>query len=88
MASNPAGTLTPPTGDLANLTLQDDNHSLEPVSPNAVMVDAPEEHVIEPNGTESDDVAIINPDTMDTDTLVASDCMLAVDASPTPNAAC
>ncbi|KAL2268587.1 hypothetical protein VTJ83DRAFT_3433 [Remersonia thermophila] len=43
-------------------------------SPNAMVVDGPEEHVVEPNGTESEDVAIINPpDQMETDTLLASD---------------
>ncbi|KXX73450.1 Ubiquitin carboxyl-terminal hydrolase 21 [Madurella mycetomatis] len=38
-----------------------------------MMVDAPEEHVVEPNGTETEDVAVINPDSMETDTLLASD---------------
>jgi ubiquitin carboxyl-terminal hydrolase 7 len=68
---------TPPTGALANLNLQDDNQNPEAASPNAVMVDAPEEHVVEANGTETEDVAVINPDNMDTDTtLLASDCTL------------
>lgn len=45
-------------------------------SPNVMMVDAPEEHTIEPNGGEVDEVAIINPDadTMDTDAILASNC--------------
>lgn len=65
----------PPTGALANLTLdQDDNQNQEAASPNTMVVDAPEEHVVEPNGTEAEDVAIINPDAMDTDSLLASDC--------------
>ncbi|KAK4453191.1 ubiquitin carboxyl-terminal hydrolase [Podospora aff. communis PSN243] len=38
-----------------------------------MMVDAPEEHIVEPTGGEVDDVAIINPDTMETDVLVATD---------------
>jgi len=69
------GSTTPPTGAFANLNLQDDNHILEAASPNTTMIDAPEEHIVEPNGAEADDVAIINPDPMDTDTLLASDCM-------------
>ncbi|KAK4044791.1 hypothetical protein C8A01DRAFT_42409 [Parachaetomium inaequale] len=65
---------TPPTGALANLNLQDDNQNPEAASPNAVMADAPEEHVVDANGTETEDVAIISPDNMDTDTtLLASD---------------
>jgi ubiquitin carboxyl-terminal hydrolase 7 len=69
---------TPPTGALANLDLQDDNQNPEAASPNATMVDAPEEHVVEANGTEAEDVAIINPDTMDTDSpILATDRTLA-----------
>jgi hypothetical protein len=65
---------TPPTGALANLDIQDDNQNNEAASPNATMVDAPEEHIVEANGTEAEDVAIINPDNMDTDTpLLATD---------------
>lgn len=75
---------TPPTGALANLNLQDDNQNPGAASPNTVMVDAPEEHVVEPNGTESEDVAIINPDSMETDTLLANDCMLH--PAPLPSA--
>lgn len=75
-----ASTPAPPTAVLANLSLQDDNQNPETASPNAMAVDAPEEHVVEPNGTETDDVAIINPDAMETDQLLASDCMLAVDS--------
>jgi ubiquitin carboxyl-terminal hydrolase 7 len=61
---------------LADMSLQDD---IQPTGPaqNPAGLDAPEEHVVEPNGTESEDVAIINPpDQMDTDTLLASDCTL------------
>jgi ubiquitin carboxyl-terminal hydrolase 7 len=65
-----------PLHALANLSLQDDNQTPEAASPNSMMVDAPEEHVVEPNGTEPDDVAIIHPDSMDVDTLLASDCTL------------
>ncbi len=65
---------TPPTAALADLSLnQDDDQNLQAASPNTLMVDAPEEHLVEPNGAETDDVAIINPDAMDTDTLLATD---------------
>ncbi|KAL2025090.1 hypothetical protein VTK56DRAFT_92 [Thermocarpiscus australiensis] len=64
---------TPPTAAFANLSLQDENQNSGAASPNAMVVDAPEEHIVEPNGTESEDVAIINPDGMETDTLLASD---------------
>jgi ubiquitin carboxyl-terminal hydrolase 7 len=70
------GDSTPPTGALADLNLQDDNQNPGAASPNAMAVDAPEDHVVEPNGTASENVAVINPDAMDTDTLLASDCML------------
>jgi ubiquitin carboxyl-terminal hydrolase 7 len=49
------------------------DNNIEAHSPSAMMVDAPEEHIVEPNGGEVDDVAIINPDTMETDVLVATD---------------
>lgn len=65
---------TPPTREFSELTVHEDNHNPEAPSPNTMMVDGPEEHVVEPNGTESDDVAIINPDAMETDQLLASDC--------------
>ncbi|KAK0752159.1 hypothetical protein B0T18DRAFT_404252 [Schizothecium vesticola] len=42
-------------------------------SPTDLMLDAPEEHIVEPNGAESDDVAIIDPDAMDTDELRRAD---------------
>lgn len=45
-------------------------------SPNAMMVDAPEEHIVEPNGAEAEKVAIINPDAMEsveTEVLLAND---------------
>ncbi|KAM7219944.1 ubiquitin carboxyl-terminal hydrolase [Rhypophila decipiens] len=39
-----------------------------------MMVDAPEEHLVQPNGSENDsNVAIINPDAMESDTLLATD---------------
>ncbi|KAK0651817.1 hypothetical protein B0T16DRAFT_404747 [Cercophora newfieldiana] len=50
-----------------------DNDAAETHSPNTMMVDAPEEHIVEANGGEADDVAIINPDAMETDALLASD---------------
>ncbi|KAK3325274.1 hypothetical protein B0H66DRAFT_116641 [Apodospora peruviana] len=66
-------TATPPTGELAQLTINEDANNPEAPSPNAMMVDQPEEHVVEPNGTENDDIAIINPDHMDTDARLAND---------------
>ncbi|KAK0739732.1 hypothetical protein B0T21DRAFT_382697 [Apiosordaria backusii] len=63
-----------PVPDFANLTLQADNHlNGDAVSPNAMLLDTPEEHIVEPNGTESEDVAIINPDSMETDAVLATD---------------
>ncbi|KAK3328499.1 hypothetical protein B0T19DRAFT_424769 [Cercophora scortea] len=46
-------------------------------SPNAMLVDQPEEHVVGPNGTaaDNDDIAIINPDSMD----ITPDPLLATD---------
>ncbi|KAK0635236.1 hypothetical protein B0T17DRAFT_586816 [Bombardia bombarda] len=55
-----------PTAEFANLTILEDDHNPQAPSPNAMMIDAPEEHVVEPNGTDIDDVAIINPDSMET----------------------
>lgn len=68
---------TPPTGEFAQLTVTQDANNPEAPSPNAMMVDAPEEHLVEPNGAaENDDnVAVINPDVMESDTLLANDCM-------------
>jgi hypothetical protein len=67
----------------ANLDLQDGAPNSEATSPAPMAVDAPEEHVIEPNQTESEQVAIISPDSMETDTpLLASDCM---PSSPPPS---
>lgn len=63
----------PPAGRLANLSLQEENHITEAASPNGMLVDQPEAHIVEPNGTESEDVAVINPDGMDVDTPVATD---------------
>ncbi|KAL2264287.1 hypothetical protein VTK26DRAFT_7892 [Humicola hyalothermophila] len=51
----------------------DDHQNPEAASPNTMLVDAPEEHLVDANGVETDDVAIINPDSMDTDQLLASD---------------
>lgn len=65
---------TPPTGEFRQLTIDEETNTTEAPSPNAMVVDAPEEHIVEPNGAENDDVAIINPDTMDTDVVLASDC--------------
>lgn len=75
---------TLPIVALADLELQDDNLNSEAASPNAMMVDAPEEHIVNPNSAETEDVAIINPDNMDTDQLLASDCTFAPDCPPKP----
>jgi ubiquitin carboxyl-terminal hydrolase 7 len=65
---------TPPTSTFANLSLlQDADHPGMP-SPNAMMIDQPEEHVVEPNGTDSDNLAIINPDETEQALPDASDC--------------
>ncbi len=56
---------TPPTTSVANLTDQEDNVNPEAPSPNAMAVDPPEEHVVEPNGeiaADNVDVVIINAD--------------------------
>ncbi|KAK3359743.1 hypothetical protein B0T25DRAFT_533748 [Lasiosphaeria hispida] len=47
-----------------------DTHTPEAPSPNAMAVDPPEEHIVEPNGTETEDVAIIEPES---DALQATD---------------
>lgn len=74
---------TPPTGKFAQLTVNKDANNPEAPSPNAIMVDAPEEHLVEPNGAENDDnVAVINPDVMESEnTLLANDCMLSLQSS-------
>ncbi|KAK3939543.1 ubiquitin carboxyl-terminal hydrolase [Diplogelasinospora grovesii] len=50
-----------------------DASHLEAPSPNAMMIDAPEEHIVDANGAENDDIAIINPDGMESDQVLASD---------------
>ena len=72
----------PPAGRLANLSLQEENHITEAASPNGMLVDQPEEHIVEPNGTESEDVAVINPDSMDVDAPVATDRTFRLPPSP------
>lgn len=81
-----------PIPGFANLTLQADNqHNGDAVSPNAMLLDQPEEHIVEPNGTESEDVAIINPDSMETDVVLATDSMFEhtrpATCCPTPGSA-
>ncbi|KAK3378288.1 hypothetical protein B0H63DRAFT_397552 [Podospora didyma] len=72
-------TSTPPHGDLllnlAALTVNEDNHNPETPSPNAMLVDPPDEPVlVEPNGHGDDELMLINPpETMDTDPLLAND---------------
>ncbi|KAM7208755.1 hypothetical protein V8F20_000918 [Naviculisporaceae sp. PSN 640] len=72
---------------VARLTVDQnlDPNNLEAPSPNAMMVDAPEEHLVEPNGSENDsNVAIINPDVMESDTVLASDYEAMKDVVLTP----
>lgn len=73
-----AAMIGPLTKALAERGIQDDNLNPETASPNGMLIDTPEEHVIEPNGAETEDVAIINPDGMETDMLLASDCVLTI----------
>jgi len=78
---------TPPTNSLAGLTITEDNHNPQAPSPNAMMIDAPEEHIIEPNGTENEDVAIIKTDSLEGDARVlASDCQLPTRRHRSPSA--
>ncbi|KAK4148186.1 uncharacterized protein C8A04DRAFT_33677 [Dichotomopilus funicola] len=52
----------------------DENQNPEAASPNTVMVDAPEEPLVEANGTEAEDASTDNPETVETDTpLLAND---------------
>lgn len=60
---------------LTNSAPQDENQNPEAASPNAMMVDAPEEPLVEPNGPEAEDASTDNPETVETDTpLLANDC--------------
>ncbi|KAK3501559.1 hypothetical protein B0T13DRAFT_446675 [Neurospora crassa] len=55
---------SPPSDDqVANLPIRtkDDQNPQAP-SPNAMLVDTPEEHIVEPNGVDNDEVAIITPE--------------------------
>jgi ubiquitin carboxyl-terminal hydrolase 7 len=70
---------TPPTSEFANLTVHEESYNPEALSPNAMMVDQPEEHVIDATASERDDLAIINPDNLENGhdnaaLTVASDC--------------
>jgi hypothetical protein len=69
---------SPPDDEFADLDIQDDDQTFEAASPNTMMVDAPEEHVVEANLAEAEDVAIINPDGMETTTPPVTDRMLAI----------
>ena len=75
---------TPPIHELTQLIIKEDNYNPDAPSPNAMAVDPPEEHVVEPNGTVTDDVVIINPDTESDAALLANDCALPTN----PRAAC
>lgn len=77
---------TPPIAGLEKLTLDEDIDEPTPDanSPTDLMLDAPEEHIVEPNGAESDDVAIIDPDAMDTDELRRADDCGCTPPSPLP----
>jgi hypothetical protein len=71
----------PPAAQLANLTVSDEAFNPDMHSPNDMMIDG-EEHIVEPtaNGEERDNLAIINPDHLETeaehlqDLPVATDC--------------
>ena len=65
---------TPSTSQFANLSLGQDGYHPDVPSPNAMMVDQPEEHVVEPNGIEKDNLTIINPDENEQAMPLASDC--------------
>lgn len=65
-----------PTSNLANLSLaQDGDHPGLP-SPDSMMIDHPDEHLVDANGMETDNVAEINPDSdrSEPSLPVASDC--------------
>lgn len=73
---------TPPAGAFANLTLlQDADHPGVP-SPNAMMIDHPEEHVVEPNAIENDTLTIINTDSNDQALPLADDCTWSCHVAP------
>lgn len=57
-----------------NLSLVQEADHPEMPSPNAMVVDQTAEHVVEPNGIETDSLAIINPDENDQVLPDASDC--------------
>ncbi len=76
---------TPPSAQYARLTITEDAQNPEAPSPNAMAVDPPEEHIVEPNGTETDNIAIINPDAMDSDIVLASDCTVFCLPHPHPS---
>lgn len=70
---------SPPSDDrVANLPIRtkDDQNPQAP-SPNAMLVDTPEEHVVEPNGVDNDEVAIITPEADEKEApVLATDCEL------------
>lgn len=71
------------TDDIANLGIYDEAYNPDMPSPNDMLVDT-EEHIVEPteNGLEKDNLTIINPDSLETETEQpqdlprADDCML------------
>ena len=68
----------PRDDDIANqpIRIKDDQNPQAP-SPNAMLIDTPEEHIVEPNGVENDDVAIITPEADEKEpTVLATDCEL------------
>jgi ubiquitin carboxyl-terminal hydrolase 7 len=75
MAQDHDHSFTPPSGELAALTIRDTQDVFNPdaPSPNAMILDQPEEHVVDPNGVENDELAIINPDS-ENEAPLATDC--------------
>ncbi|KAK0727330.1 hypothetical protein B0T26DRAFT_637316 [Lasiosphaeria miniovina] len=60
------------------LTFYEDANNPEAASPNAMAVDPPEEHIVEPNGTETGDVAIITPDSTENATVMLANDFVAM----------
>lgn len=78
---------SPPLDDrLANLAIGiKDEQNPDAPSPNSMLVDTPEEHIVEPNGVDNDDVAIITPDADEKEApVLANDCELDDNNAPPP----
>lgn len=74
----PSRSPSPRTDYLANLPIRNkDDQNPQAPSPNAMLVDTPEEHIVEPNGVDNDDVAIITPEADEKEApVLATDCEL------------